>query len=529
MGTCSTSHGDIFDAERASSFPTQSVLGAKTIQTESERDKASRESREDLAKNDRTVGTIGVINYVVRGLERVPGRKLVFLLSDGLSIRSREGEFLSAKDVLWDVAECANRSSAVINTIDVRGLVNEDAIDAKDEVYVQDDVRATDKISADRRNVLNSTSDGLAYLAAATGGKFSYNENYVDVPIRRALASEQGYYLLAYEPADETFKGKGFHSIDIRVNMPGLSVRSRPGFYGFIETTKRKGRSESSDLYEAIAAPLPDAALDLRLTAFYVNTSEAGNVVRSLIQVPGDTITLADDGSMKKATLDVAMVTLDEKNHVVDEFTRSHTFRIDAAATSLIRKNGLIYTTDVPIKKAGTYNFRVAVKDVPSKAIGSAVQIIDIPDPRKKTMFMAGLTMTEVDQNGKFVLPTATKAEEAISLARSSAVPAIRRFRAGSILAYAYTIYNAQLDASDLPKIAVTVNLYRDGQVFTTGTEQASHFEKQNDWSRISDYGYMRLRPEMQPGEYVLQIIVKDLNSSKKAISTQSVDFEVTE
>jgi hypothetical protein len=33
----------------------------------------------------------------------------------------------------------------------------------------------------------------------------------------------------------------------------------------------------------------------------------------------------------------------------------------------------------------------------------------------------------------------------------------------------------------------------------------------------------------MQPGEYVLQIIVKDLNSSKKAISTQSVDFEVTE
>jgi VWFA-related protein len=529
MGSCSNSDGSMFEAAKASTLPVQSVLGAKSVSTETDAERQRRESTEDRVNDNQVVGTIGVINYVVRGLQPVPGRRIVFLLSDGLPVRSRSGEMLSAVDVLGDLSELANRSSVVFNTIDVRGVVNTDAIEARDEVYVQADPASADKIAESRHNLLFTTQDGLAYLAAATGGKFYHDSNFLDYPIKKALSTEKGYYLLAYEPDNDTFKGKKFHQISIRVLVPGLSARSRPGFQGIAEEiAKTRKKTEYSDLYQAIAAPLPRAGLDLRLTAFFVNTSDTGNVVRSLINVSGEGLTFVDEpGGLKKTVIDVVAVTLNEKNQVIDEFTRTHVFKVGAAALPYIRANGLVYATDVPIKKTGTYNFRVAVRDTASASIGSATQIIDIPDVDKRRLTLAGLTLAEVDQKGSFASPGATKLENALSVPMSGAVPAIRRFRRGSVLAYAYTAYGAQLDASGSAKATVVVNLYKDGELAIKGTAQPAQFENQPDWTRIKDFGYLRLRPEMAPGDYVLQIAVKDELSGKT--STQSVDFEVTE
>ncbi len=77
----------------------------------------------------------------------------------------------------------------------------------------------------------------------------------------------------------------------------------------------------------------------------------------------------------------------------------------------LIKQNGLIYTTDVPVKKAGNYNFRMAVRDANSKTLGSASQVIQVPDLKKSKIFMSGLTLGAVDENNKFVSPSAVKPE----------------------------------------------------------------------------------------------------------------------
>jgi len=139
----------------------------------------------------------------------------------------------------------------------------------------------------------------------------------------------------------------------------------------------------------------------------------------------------------------------------------------------LIKQNGLIYTTDVPVKKAGNYNFRLAVRDASSKMLGSASQIIQVPDLKKSKIFLSGLTVSQVDANGKFVSPSAVKPENALSLTDSAAVPAIRRFRPNTILAYAYTLYNAQTDkTTNQPKLTVQVNLYRDGTIISEGKPQ---------------------------------------------------------
>lgn len=499
--------------------------------TESEDERRRRESAEDSTRNNQVVGTIGVLRYAIKGLAKVGGRKLMFLLSDGLPLRGRNGEILSARDVLQDVTDLANRASVVINPIDVRGVYSSAIIEARDEVLTKEDPNASDKVIGTRTADTITAHEGLFFLADETGGRFYTNSNFLDVPLRRALNLEKGYYLLGYQPDEGTFKGRQFHKIKVRLNRPELRVVSRAGFVGTTEKEMRaKPRSGDSELYEALVAPLPKPGLELGLTAFFANTAAKGNFVRALIHLNGRDITFVNEPNGKiKAVFDVVAVTLTEKSAVVDEFNRTHTFIIDAAALPLIKNNGLIYTTDVPIKKAGAYNFRVAIRDAASKQIGSAGQVIEVPDLSKGNLLLSGLTVSAVDQNGKFATPASVTPENALALTASNGVPAIRQFPRNTIIAYSYTLYNAGIDkASNQPNLSLQLNLYRGGKLISEGAPQPVKLEAQTDLTRINDYGYLRLKPNVEVGDYALQIVVKDLLAKgKNQIASQWVDFEV--
>lgn len=525
-GSCEGFGGDMFAAARVDS--TGKATGQGTFETEANRQ--NREQNEDAVRDNQTVGTMGVLRYIVRGLGKIGGRKIVFFLSDGLPTRTRTGSTSQVLAVLRDLTDSANRASVVFNAVDVRGVFESSMINASDEVYVREDAKAnaTEQIAIERQNQVRFSRDGLQYLAHETGGEFYKDQNFLDVPIRRALNLEKGYYLIGYEPDDETFRSKNFNRVEIRLKRPDLKVTSRAGFLGRTdESVSPRKRTGDSELYEAIVAPLLRAGLNLRLSAFFVSDAAQGNVVRALVHFDGKEITFVDDASgMKKAVFDVIAVTLNEKNEVVDEFNRTHIFKIEARAIPFIKQNGLIYTTDVPVKKTGNYNFRVAVRDANSKLLGSASQITHVPDLKKNKIFLSGLTVSGIDANGKFAAPSAVKPENALSLLDSTAVPAIRRFQPNSILAYAYTLYNAQIDkVTNQPKLTVQVNLYRDGKIILEGKPQAAQLEKSSDPTRINDYGYMRLDVAIEKGDYALQVIVKDLLSNET--TSQWVDFEV--
>lgn len=536
-GSCARDNADgsMFEAARTNTVIKRTPGGATTEVIESGSQRSHREHIEDAQANNQTVGTLGALRYIIQGLRHVPGRKVVFFMSDGIVLSARDGDILSARDVLQNLTELANRSSVVFNTIDARGVINENMIEARDEIYAQDSVALSDSTSRSRASAVSDSRDGLSYLADETGGKFFHDQNFLDVPIAKALATETGYYLIGYDPADETFKGKKFNKIEIKVNRPDMKIVSRSGFFGVVEQTaaaKPKGKTEDSDLYAAMSEPLPNAGMDVGLTAYFVNSIETGNVVRALFRINGSDLTFVDDkDGLKKAVFDVAAVTLDEKNKIVDEFTRNHTYKVQAAAIPTILKNGLIYSTDVIVKKPGIYNFRVAVKDGTTKQIGTSSQTIEVPDLKKSRVFVSGLTVSQVDTQGKFVIPTAVKPENAVTLTMTSSVPAIRRFRRGSIVAYAYTIYNAKLDqATGQPKLSIQTRLYHNGQLVIDGKAQDSQLDKQPDWTRINDFGYLQLKPQMETGDYTLQIIITDLlDKGKSAVTNQSVDFEVVE
>jgi VWFA-related protein len=503
---------------------------------QSEMDRANRKKIENRARDISVV--VGVLRYVVRGLQKVPGRKTVFLLSDGISLLSIDSELRGSTDnpmetlrmsdsfgVMQDLVDSANRASVVFYTIDVRGVLSSFGEIGAADWFNDGQIR---RVSGMTGGLDPATRSGLYYLADETGGKFYHDANDLNILVRRGLGQEKGYYLIGYQPDEDTFKGKRFNRIEIKVKRPELRVRSHAGFFGVTdESLRAKKRTGDSELYDAIVAPLPHSGLDLQLTAFFGNTESEGSFVRTALYLGGEQISFVDEpNGMKKAVFDVVAVTLNQKNEVVEDFNRTHTIRFPAAYLADVRQKGLIYTADVPVKKPGAYNFRVAVRDVTSKQLGSAGQQIAVPDLKKSGLVMAELAIGEVAlKDGKPIIPSPEKAENGFAVTTVSN-PAIRHFGPGAALGYSYKIYNAELDkATRQPRLTVQVRLYREGQVITESAPQARQFEAQTDMTRISDFGYLRLPTESLAGDYALQIIIKDLKANKT--TSQWIDFEV--
>lgn len=70
-----------------------------------------------------TAGTLGAVQYVVKGVSELPGRKSVVLLSDGFRLLDADGKYGRTMDALRALVDAANRAGVVIYTIDARGLV----------------------------------------------------------------------------------------------------------------------------------------------------------------------------------------------------------------------------------------------------------------------------------------------------------------------------------------------------------------------------------------------------------------------
>jgi VWFA-related protein len=545
LGACSSPDGAYFAAAQPNTtVEVQNDENGRPVMTskkiESDQTRESREAAEAFNRNNQVVGTLGVVNYVVRGLEGVPGRKLVFLISDGLTLRGR-GAFNSAAtsqgsisaqvmSAVRELTDRANRASVVFNTISARGTFNPEFIEARDQIDITEEIDVTRptgsaRVGNERERLTRDLEEGLSYLANETGGNFYRGANYLDVPIQKALGLEQGYYLLGYEPDDDTFKGKDFHKIDVNVKRPGLKVMSRSGFLAKPDVeVAPKLKSADSELYQAVAAPLPKAGIDLALTAFFANTPAEGNFIRSFIAVRGSDITFADEpGGLKKAVFDVVAVTLDEKSKVIDEFNKTHTIKVDPATAEVIRANGLIYSADVPVKASGTYNLRVAIRDVPSRNLGSAGQTITIPDVKRNDLILSGLSVSELAADGKYARPSLTKPDAGFSLNTSKGGPVTRQFKRLSSAAYSYTLYNV---GADVTNITAQANLYKDGKLVVEGKPQKIGSQLTSP-VRIDDFGFLRFDDAVAAGQYTLELMVRD--AGKKQAASSSIDFEIVD
>jgi hypothetical protein len=96
-------------------------------------------------------------------------------------------------------------------------------------------------------------------------------------------------------------------------------------------------------------------------------------------------------------------------------------------------------------------------------------------------------------------------------------------------LEYASMIYGARLDKSThRPRLETQLRLFRDGKQVFAGNVHGFDPGHQSDLTRLVAGGSLLLGSDLQPGEYVLQLIVIDkLAKVNEQVATDWVDFEI--
>jgi VWFA-related protein len=497
-----------------------------------------------------TVGTLGAVSYVVRGMSQLPGRKSVVLFSDGFQLltnllTARFGDASSQDssnriqetntpaantrilEALQRLTDAANRASVVIYTVDTRGLQSLTLTAADNTVGL-----STDQLEnrlLDRRHQFINSQAGLSYLARLTGGLAIQNENDLNQGIRQILYDQSGYYLIGYRPDEATFDKNGrrtFHKITVKVKRPELRVRSRSGFFGVADDEARR-RPNGESLAEALASPFGASAIHLRLTSLFGDDESAGPIMSSMLYIDANDLTFAEEADgWRKAEVEVQAFTFGAAGDVIDSLDRTHTIRARGDAYDTIRRDGLLYTVNVPIRKPGAYQLRIGIRDLGSKHLGSASQFIAVPDLKKDRLALSGIFVSGIDLSPRNAKAAATA--PATILDDSLASPAVRQLRPGMEMHYAYYIYNAHLNGDRQPQLTTQIRLFHDGHQVYEGKATPYDAGSEPDLKRLRAGGRIKLSAAAAPGEYFLQVTVTDLLArDTRNTASQWIDFEI--
>jgi VWFA-related protein len=529
-----------------------------------------------------TVGTIGALNFVVRGLRELPGRKAVVLFSDGISIYNSDSNTGDRNErvmsALRQLVDRANRASVVFYAIDARGVqpglfTAADATSGGPQAPLnsgpQGAVTGIGSITPDLagRQVFGSRSgemfegqNGLSYLSRETGGLAVFNNNDLNRGIRRALDDIAGYYLIGYRPEESTFDPvtgrRRYNTWAVSVkHHPGLKVRSRSGFLGIAEQARTGNRTRAEQLMAALLSPFAADGINLQLTSFFLNDATIGSAMRSVLLMDASKVTFTEqkDGQMETA-LDIIGVTLGENGEIIDQVSRIERIRVSPETLQRFLREGMVYGLNVPVAKPGGYLLRIAVRDAATGRIGSAGQYVEVPNVKSKDqLILSSLVISGNNPDGtakretplellKSVLargssppvtppPTPTVVaggEGMIGTEDPRAGPASRRFRTRMFLNFACVIYKMRREK--LLQLTSQVRLYHDGQEVFIGQPTPLDMSQQQDISRLVVARRLFLGTVLGPGAYILHLTVTDAsNSGRPRTATRWLDFSIVD
>ena len=502
-----------------------------------ENEARNQQTANDFRNSVFATAALGSISFIIRGMQKLPGRKSIMLLSDGfpMFIQRKDGKTDMddrVSDEMRKLTELANRASVVIYTMDAKGLETT-GFTAEDDLRGKD-FNGIEQVTSQRRMQLREAQDSLRYLALETGGIAVKNNNDINDGIRQML-DDQSYYLIGYQPDEETFdpQKRRFNKFEIKVKRDDVRVRYRSGFFGISEeqlalpTAVASKQTASQKLAEALVSPFAANEINLRLNALFGNEKEKGSFVRSFLKIEGENLQFTDESNgKKKASFDILAFSFNAGGEVVDQISKTYTITVDEPVRKLINERGMTYDFVFPVKKDGAYQMRVAVMDKTSGKIGSASQLIEIPNVDKDRFTLSGIVLENVTFE-EWQKTAALNGERQANL-KSFSDTANRQFKRGTVLNYGLVIYNAKFSSTQNPQVTTQIRIFRDGKVFFEGKPQILDLSEQKDFQRLQFAGSLRLGKEITVGDYILQVITTD-NLTKRKIATQITTFEVIE
>ncbi len=328
-----------------------------------------------------TDSTLMLLEGLMRTAGQLPGRKLVFLISDGFYLNDQKTD---ARGRIKRITDAAGRAGVVIYTLDARGIISESLDVTNPRPIDTEGLTLSASIGE-----ITASQDGLNALAQDTGGRAFRNTNApMSKWVEKVLDETANYYLLAWRPDNEEQKRGKFNHIEASIiGRPDLVVRLRGSYFKTaplpILTTKKKPdkdptKAREDDMRLVIDAPVSQRKITTELELNRVQMPGVGTRMTATLQISREALSFDLNDGKQSADLDVGGIFYDDKGKPVSSFVgRLKIFPLPENSPAQLSRAIYEFHAWLP---AGLYQVRVGVRDLKTGHIGSAMQWIQVPN-----------------------------------------------------------------------------------------------------------------------------------------------------
>ena len=337
--------------------------------------------------------SVDVVRRTVETLSRLPDRrKAIVYVGQGVPVdlamaagpaslglsggafsgSSQRGEMGQLRHLMEQTFLAAARANVSVYTLDVCGLRVEGERTGSGFVCVP-----------------GLEVDYLINVATVTGGHAVVNTNDFGPGIDGIIEENSSYYLLGYQASDTRQDGK-YRRIEVVVNRPGVTVRTRTGYLAekAEPAAKRKAQLEAEPIGAALAGVLPKGDLPMRLTAvpFAVpGKKEAAVAVMLSVRQP---IRETGTRTIERVDMVVGAFNTDGKQMGGTRLRADVTVR---AGASGLAEYEVLARLDL---KPGRYQLRTAANVGALATSGSLYYDLDVPDFSDGGVSLSGLVFS---------------------------------------------------------------------------------------------------------------------------------------
>src|SRR5205807_9173516 len=150
----------------------------------------------------------------------------------------------------------------------------------------------------------------------------------------------------------------------------------------------------AEQLVHAAMSPFAPADIALHATTLPGYAPDRGMFARTLLHIDARALSFTDAGDgKKKAAADVVGLVFNSDGIETAHLSTGFEVALTQEAATDARRDGLVYILRIPIRSAGGYQVRFAVRDRTSGVLGSAGEFVDMPDIAGGAFALSGLVV----------------------------------------------------------------------------------------------------------------------------------------
>lgn len=169
--------------------------------------------------------TLGYLRDVVHTISRLPGERVLVLVSPGFLTLSPE-----AMEMASQILTVAADGSVTVSVLDARGLYNGSMMGASQGGDVALTALLTGKIDDSRKNAMRQSRQVMAELADGSGGTFFHNSNDLEGGLATLAAGPAYKYVLELSLQDVKQNGT-YHALKVEVDRKDVKIQAREGYF----------------------------------------------------------------------------------------------------------------------------------------------------------------------------------------------------------------------------------------------------------------------------------------------------------